>query len=68
MSYDPYFGFNLDQKKTLERLLASDDPALATLASQVGNLNAWATALATKLNADTGVNDTNYDTTPQAGA
>ena len=32
----------------------------------VANLNAWATALATKLNADAGVTDTNYDTNAQA--
>jgi len=32
----------------------------------IANLNAWATALATKLNADAGVTDTNYDTTPQS--
>ena len=32
----------------------------------VANLNAWATALATKLNADAGVTDTNYDTDPQS--
>ena len=29
-------------------------------------LNAWATALATKLNADAGVTDTDYVTDPQA--
>jgi hypothetical protein len=32
----------------------------------IANLNAWATALATKLNADAGVTDVNYDTNPQA--
>lgn len=31
-----------------------------------GALVAWATALATKLNADAGVTDTNYDTNPLA--
>lgn len=30
------------------------------------NLNTWAIALATKLNADAGVTDTNYDIDPQA--
>lgn len=39
---------------------------LAALSTQVTNLNAWATALATKLNADAGVTDANYDTNPQA--
>jgi len=32
----------------------------------IANLNTWAAALATKLNADAGVTDTNYDTDPQA--
>ena len=44
----------------------SGDSGLAALATSVTNLNAWATALATKLNADAGVTDTNYDTNPQA--
>lgn len=61
-----YFGFNTTQAKTLERLMASDDAGLAALATSVSNLNAWATALATKLNADAGVTDTDYDTDPQA--
>lgn len=61
-----FFGFNTTQAKTLERLMASDDAGLAALATSVTNLNAWATALATKLNADGGVTDTDYDTDPQA--
>lgn len=68
-----YFPFDTSQAKTLERLLASGDSGLAALAATVTaqgtaitNLNAWATALATKLNADAGVTDTNYDTDPQA--
>ena len=61
--YDRYFGFDTTQKQTLENLLGE---STAGLAVQVANLNAWATALATKLNADTGVTDTNYDTNPQA--
>lgn len=61
-----YFGFDLTQAKTLERLMASDDSGLAALATSITNLNAWATALATKLNADAGVTDTNYDTNAQA--
>ncbi len=32
----------------------------------IANLTAWATALATKLNADAGVTDTDYDTDPLA--
>lgn len=61
-----FFGFNTTQAKTLERLMGSDDAGLAALATSITNLNAWATALATKLNADAGVTDTNYDTNPQA--
>lgn len=71
-----YFGFNTTQAATLERLMASDDAGLAALATSISNLNAWATALSTKLNADfTAQNalnafpltlDTNYDTNPQA--
>jgi hypothetical protein len=66
MARETYFGFDTTQKKTLERLMASDDAGLSALATSVANLNAWATALATKLNADAGVTDTNYDTNPQA--
>ena len=72
MSAD-YFGFNTTQAMTLQRLMNSGDAGLAALAASVtaqgtaiANLNAWATALATKLNADAGVTDTNYDTNPQA--
>ena len=61
--YDRLFGFNTTQKQTLENLLGESNAALAV---QVANLNAWATALATKLNADAGVTDTDYDTNPQA--
>lgn len=66
MAGTDFFGFNTTQAKTLERLLNSDDAGLAALALSVTNLNAWAVALATKLNADAGVTDTNYDTNPQA--
>lgn len=61
-----YFGFNTTQAKTLERLMGSDDAGLSALATSITNLNAWATATATKLNADAGVTDTDYDTNPQA--
>lgn len=64
--YDRYFGFDLTQRQTLERLMASDDAGLAALATSITNLNVWAAALATKLNADAGVTDINYDTNPQA--
>ena len=65
MSAD-FFGFNTTQAKTLDRLMNSDDAGLVALATSVTNLNAWATALATKLNDDAGVTDTDYDTNPQA--
>lgn len=40
--------------------------ALQAVYTAVANLNTWAAALATKLNADAGVTDTDYDTDPQA--
>lgn len=48
--------------------LASDDlqDTLQALRTYVVNLNTWAAALATKLNADATVTDTDYDTNPQA--
>jgi hypothetical protein len=48
--------------------LAADDlqGALQTLATKLDNVNDWAIALATKLNADATVTDTDYDTDPQA--
>jgi hypothetical protein len=58
-------GFDLQQMKALEALGLSAT-AVADLQTSVTNLNAWATALATKLNADAGVTDVNYDITPQA--
>ncbi len=65
-----YFGFNTTQAKTLQSLLGTDDVSQAVeidaLQASVTALNAWATALATKLNADAGVTDVNYDTNPQA--
>lgn len=79
MAFDRYFGFNTTQAQTLEALLNSDDAAeIAALAAEVANLNAWATALATKLNAQFAVANAettlpftpalavDYDTNPQA--
>lgn len=43
----------------------ADPDSTAANTTAITNLNAWATALATKLNADAGVTDTNYDTDPQ---
>jgi hypothetical protein len=75
---DAYYGFDLAQRKTLESLgvvPGDGGTSIAELAQSVANLNAWATALATKLNTDfTAQNalaafpltlDTNYDTNPQ---
>jgi len=45
---------------------ASITANLQTLFTAVAELDAWATALATKLNADAGVTDVNYDTDPHA--
>lgn len=69
---DRFFGFDLQQKKVLQ----AQEADILDLQTQVANLNAWATAFATKLNADaTAQNalnafpltlDTNYDTNPQA--
>lgn len=68
------FGFNLQQKKSLINflqaagVLAADGATsnVAALEDDVASIAAWGTALATKLNADAGVTDTNYDTTPLA--
>jgi hypothetical protein len=66
-----FLGFDLTQIKTLQNLgvgvtgevdLQAQIDALTTYAT---NLNTWAIALATKLNADAGVTDVNYDTNPQ---
>lgn len=61
-----FFGFNTTQAKTLENRLAELEAINTSQATSIANLNAWATALATKLNADAGVTDVNYDTDPQA--
>jgi hypothetical protein len=45
---------------------ATVQAALQTINDYIVNLNTWAVALATKLNADAGVTDVNYDTDPQA--
>lgn len=67
---DEYFGFSTTQKRTLARLLGEADDTVAAsvtaLQTSVTNLNAWAADLATKLNADAGVTDVDYDTDPQA--
>jgi len=57
------FNFSEAQKRDIIRYVAE---ALGANNTSITNLNAWATALATKLNADAGVTDVNYDTNPQA--
>lgn len=57
----------LTQKKAIIAYIdAKIAEGVAANTTAVANLNAWATALATKLNADAGVTDVNYDTNPQA--
>jgi hypothetical protein len=58
--------FNNAEKLALSELLDSVQTDLTAVQTSITNLNAWATALATKLNADAGVTDVNYDTNPQA--
>ena len=72
---EPYFGFNSTQAVTLAALFAKN-PAIVASTTRVAKLAAWATAFATKLNADAVENnakaafpltiDTNYNTTPLA--
>lgn len=67
------YSFDINEKAEIIRYVAARE---AELQAQIDNINAWATALATKLNADfTAQNllnafpltlDTNYDTDPQA--
>jgi len=66
MAANEFFGFDTTQKAALARLKAELQAEIADLTTYVTNLNTWAVALATKLNADSGVNDTDYDTNPQA--
>lgn len=64
------YSFGIDEKAEIIRYVAAQIAAVvaesAANSTSITNLNAWATALATKLNADAGVTDTNYDTDPQA--
>lgn len=61
------------QAKVLSEIFDALNTDVAAVESQssattttANNLNTWAGILATKLNADAGVTDTNYDTNPQA--
>lgn len=66
MAANEFFGFDTTQKAALARLKAELLAEITDLTTYATNLNTWAVALATKLNADSGVNDTDYDTNPQA--
>lgn len=63
MAVNELFGLGLLEQKAVRAYVESRE---AELQAQIDNLNAWATALATKLNADAGVTDIDYDTNPQA--
>ena len=56
----------LTQKAIIAYVDAKIADGIAANTTSITNLNAWATALATKLNADAGVTDVDYDTDPQA--
>jgi predicted carbohydrate-binding protein with CBM5 and CBM33 domain len=64
------FSFSEAQKRDLIRYIEEQIAAVvaesAATTVTANNLNTWAFALATKLNADAGVTDVNYDTDPQA--
>lgn len=61
------FPFGTAEKAELIKYIdAAIAAGIAANGTSITNLNAWATALATKLNADAGVTDVNYDTNPQA--
>ncbi len=53
-----------DNHLRLLRAMVTDTNLLITA---VNEINTWAETLAAKLNADTGVNDTDYDATITAG-
>jgi len=50
-------GWDSEDRKDLKEILNQ-------IITNVNAIEAWGTALATKLNADGGVTDTNYDTSP----
>jgi hypothetical protein len=62
---------NLLELNTQKAIIAYVDARLAELGlddadTRIAAIAAWGTELATKLNADAGVTDANYDTTPLA--
>lgn len=63
-------GFNSEQiarlAEIIEDVITAANSDNTSQGTSITNLNTWATALATKLNADAGVTDADYDTTPQA--
>lgn len=52
------------QAKLLGEIFAAMNGDMTAVEADVTALDAWGAALATKLNADAGVTDTNYDITP----
>ena len=60
MAVNELFSFGELEQKALRKYIAQQ------IADVVGDAGDNATAIATKLNADAGVTDTNYDTDPQA--
>lgn len=54
------------RKAIIEYVDAKIADGIAANTTSINNLNTWAGTLATKLNADAGVTDTDYDTNPQA--
>ncbi len=54
---------NISQQRHLVRVLEGLKTDVDNLATLANELKSWAQTLATKLNADVGVTDTDYDTT-----
>lgn len=54
------------QAKLLAEVVDALATDVATAETNISTIGTWGAALATKLNADAGVTDTNYDTTPLA--
>lgn len=52
------------QAKLIGEIFAALNADVAAVEADVTALDTWGATLATKLNADAGVTDTNYDTTP----
>jgi len=62
------YRFMVEYPEAQNELLDEIQTKITELANLANELRSWAIALATKLNADTGVADTDYDTTITAPA